>query len=107
MEPSESRIVPLPFYPNSVYFQATVYYLASNFGFYQLVFRRTGDRRQFAAFMLVNMFTSLSLAELTNPRSVKHYAAFLNNTQEMEHRRQLSENLRKNLFARSKQLKMF
>ena len=107
MEPSESRIVPLPLYPSSVYFQTAVYYLATNLGFYHFVFRRTADRRQFAAFMLVNVFTSFNLAELTNPRSIKHYAAFLNNTQELEHRRQLTEKLRKNLYARSSQFKMF
>jgi hypothetical protein len=82
MEPNESRIVPLPKYPNSVYFQSAVYYLGTNLGFYHFIFKRTGDRRQFAAFMLVNVFTSLSLAELTSPKSIRHYAAFLNNAQE-------------------------
>lgn len=87
MEPSESRLVTLPRYPNFAYVQMLFYYMASNFAFYHFIFRRTGDRRQFAAFMLVNLFTSHELGEATNPSALKHYAGYINNIVEREHRR--------------------
>ena len=58
MEPSESRMVQVPAYPNFAYVEMLALYLGSNFAFYQKFFRRNGDRKQFAAFMLVNVFTS-------------------------------------------------
>ena len=87
MEPSESRFVSLPYYPASVYSQALIYYLTLNFGFYHFVYRRTANRTQFIGFMLLNIITSWNLAEITNPKAMAHYAAYINNNQEHEHRR--------------------
>lgn len=58
MEPSESRMVQVPAFPNFAYVEILALYLGTNFAFYQQFFRRSGDRKQFAAFMLVNAFTS-------------------------------------------------
>lgn len=58
MEPSESRMVQVPAYPNFAYVEMLALYLGTNFAFYQQYFRRNGNRKQFAAFMLVNSFTT-------------------------------------------------
>ena len=97
MEPSESRIVELPNYPNFAFIETLALYLGTNAAFYNQFFRRNGDRRQFAAFLIVNAFTSFQLVEITNPKVLRHYAGFMNNVAEMEHRRQMTESLRKNL----------
>lgn len=104
MEPSESRIVSLPMYPASVYSQTLIYYLATNFGFYHFIYRRTANRTQFAAFMLLNIVTSWQLAEITNPKAMAHYAAYINNSVEHEHRRQMTEHFRKNLFTQTSRM---
>ena len=87
MEPAESRIVePLPLFPAFSYIQTFGYYMAANLGFYHYVFRRTNDRRQFAAFLLVNIFVSNQLSNVTNAQVTRHYAAYYNNMLEKDHR---------------------
>lgn len=104
MEPTESRLVSLPMYPGSVYGQTLIYYLATNFGFYHLVYRRTANRPQFLGFLLLNMVTSWQLAEITSPKAMAHYAAYINNHNEHEHRKKMTEHFRKNLFTQSRGL---
>lgn len=100
MEPSESRMVQIQTYPNFAYVEMLTLYLGTNFAFYQQFFRRNGDRKQFAAFMLVNVFTTCQLVEVTNPKVMRHYAGFLNNYQETQHRLKMTENLRQNLLKK-------
>ena len=54
----------------------------------------------FAAFMAVNAFTSFNIAEACNWQATRYHAAAFNNTEELEHRSDMQEKLRKSLFKR-------
>ena len=58
METTDSRLVDVSPYPRMVYAETLVFFFGANFMFHQNVFRRVGNKPQFAAFMLVNAFTS-------------------------------------------------
>ena len=68
-----------------------------NYLFHHKVFRRNGSRPQFAAFMLVNAFTSWQLAECANMASLVRYSYVLENTKEMEHRALMTQRLRQKM----------
>jgi hypothetical protein len=73
-------------YPKSVYIQSLAIFFGANYLFHQNVFRRSGSRPQFAAFMLVNVFTSLQIAEACNWGYARRTATIFDNTKEIEHR---------------------
>jgi len=83
---SSSRIVHGAEYPKIVYLEGLLFFFGANFLYHQNVFRANQNRLQFAAFLLVNAFTSYNLAEATNVGASRYYAALYNNTQEYQHR---------------------
>lgn len=100
MDTGESRVVECPKYPPIVYLESMMIFLGANFLFHQNVFRRSGNRFQFAAFMLVNGFTSYNISEAMNSQAALYHASAFNNTLELEHRADVNEKLRKKMFAR-------
>ena len=66
MDVTESRIEAGPRYPPMVYLESAMIFFGANFLFHQNVFRRSGNRAHFAAFMFVNAFTSYNIAEALN-----------------------------------------
>ena len=98
METSESRITVTPKYPPLVYLESALIFFGANFLFHQNVFRRSGNRAQFAVFMGVNAFTSFQIAEAMSVEAARYHASAFNNTLELEHRANMSERLRKSLF---------
>ena len=62
--------------------EALTLFLGANFLFHQNVFSASKNRPHFLAFMLVNAFTSIQLAEATNPAVATYNAALYNNTLE-------------------------
>merc|ERR1712166_789979 len=98
MDPSlPSRMQQTCTQPKNVYFEAAMVFLGSNFVFHHKVFRRNGSRPQFAAFMLVNAFTSYQLVECMDMGSMHRYANIMENTKEMEHRALMNEKLRQRM----------
>ena len=77
-------------YPKAVYLESLMVFFGANFLFHQNVFRRVGSRPQFAAFMVVNAFTSLQVAEISNMTYLRRCATIYNNTKEMEHRAEVN-----------------
>ena len=98
MEKTESRIVVSPKYPHLVYLESALIFFGANFLFHQNVFRRSGNRAQFAIFMGVNAFTSFNIAECLSVQAAQYHASAFNNTLEMEHRANMQERLRLKLF---------
>ena len=98
METKESRIVACPPYPPIVYLESMLIFFGANFLFHRNVFRRSGNRAQFAAFMAVNAFTSFNIAEAMSPQAAAYHASAFNNTIELEHRANVYEKLRLKLF---------
>lgn len=87
MDPtSDSRLVRHTVFPKIVYLEALTLFLGANFLFHQHVYRASQNKPHFLAFMLVNAFTSLQLAEATNPAVASYNAAIFNNTLERQHR---------------------
>ena len=66
MDTGESRVVACPKYPPIIYLESALIFFGANFLFHQNVFRRSGNRAQFAAFMAVNAFTAYNIAESMN-----------------------------------------
>jgi hypothetical protein len=73
-------------YPKLCYVQSLGVFFGANYLFHQQVFRRVGSRPQFAAFMLVNAFTSMQVSECFNYSYAKRTATIYDNTKEIEHR---------------------
>lgn len=73
-------------------------FFGANFLFHQNVFRRSGNRAQFAAFLAVNAFTSFNIAEAMNSNAAAYHATAFNNTLELEHRADVYEKLRLKMF---------
>jgi len=65
------------------------------------VHRSRGSFPHFAAFMLVNAFTSYQLAEMMNMGAVRHYAARFQNLREVQHRNNMNEKLRLKIINRN------
>lgn len=101
MDTGPSRIENTPRYPPMVFLESALIFFGANFLFHQNVFRRSGNRPHFAAFMAVNAFTSYNISEAMNPEAHKHHASAFNNTIELEHRTEIQEKLRLNMFKRS------
>ena len=100
METSDSRMVVSPQYPALVYLESMLIFFGANYLFHQNVFRRSGNRAQFAAFLAVNAFTSYNIAEAMNTQAAKYHASAFNNTLELEHRNKVQEILRRRMFQR-------
>ena len=98
MEKGESRIENTPAYPPLVYLETALIFFGANFLFHQNVFRRSGNRAHFAAFMAVNAFTSFNISEAASLQAARHHASAFNNTMEMEHRANMQEKLRLKLW---------
>jgi len=95
---SKQRLFKTDAFPGFVYVESVAIFFFANFMFHQNVFRISGSRPQFAAFMLVNAFTSFQLAQAFNPSVIKWYSTIYENTKEMEHRAKLNEMLRSKMF---------
>ena len=100
MDTGESRIVVTPKYPPIVYLESMLIFFGANFLFHQNVFRRSGNRAQFAAFLAVNAFTSFNIAEAMSDQAHRYHATAFNNTIELEHRTNIQEKLRLKMFAK-------
>ena len=98
METTDSRIEVTPKYPPIVYLESAMIFFGANFLFHQNVFRRAGNRVQFAVFMGVNAFTSYQIAECMNEQAARYHASAFNNTMELEHRANMNEKLRLRMF---------
>ena len=98
METTESRIEVTPKYPPIVYLESALIFFGANFLFHQNVFRRSGNRAHFAAFMMVNAFTSYNISEGLNEQAARYHASAFNNTLELEHRNNMQEKLRMKMF---------
>ena len=98
METKEPRLVVSPKYPNLVYLESVMIFFGANFLFHQNVFRRSGNRAQFAAFMFVNAFTSFTIAEAMSGEACHFHASAFNNMIELDHRAAMTEQLRLNMF---------
>jgi hypothetical protein len=73
-------------YPKMCYVVSLGVFFGANYGFYNQCFRRYGNRMQFTAFMLVNAFTSMQIAEAFNYSYAKRTATIYDNTRELDHR---------------------
>ena len=93
-----NRLVRVTDSSSILYLETLVYFFGANFVFHHSVFRSVGSRPQFAAFMLVNAFTSFQLAQVTNFHEMARMAAMLNNTVEMNHRADLNNALRTKMY---------
>ena len=83
MDPnSDTRLVRGVIYPKMVYLEGLILYFGANFIYHQNVFRQNLNKPQFAAFLLVNLFTSYHLTEAVNFDCARYYAAIFNNTKE-------------------------
>jgi hypothetical protein len=83
MDPNaDSRLVHNIEYPRMVYLESLLFFFGANFLYHQNVFRHNQARPQFAAFLLVNLFTSFQLAEASNLQATHYYAALYNNIHE-------------------------
>ena len=91
-------MVATPRYPSIVYLESMLVFFGANFLFHQNVFRRSGNRAQFAAFVAVNAFTSYNIAEAMNIQAAQYHASAFNNTLELEHRAKVQEILRGKMF---------
>jgi hypothetical protein len=100
---SENRLRPVDAFPKSVYLQSLCYFFGANFMFHHQVFRLSGNRTQFLAFMLVNAATSFQIADATVMASVHRYATQYNNSVELKHREALQYKLRVALFDQTRQ----
>ena len=80
MDATESRLVAGPVYPSMVYLETALIFFGANFLFHQNVFRRSGNRMHFAAFMAVNAFTSFQIAEACNSTATRYHACAFSNT---------------------------
>ena len=98
---NSNRLVKVSDSSPSLYLETLVYFFGANFAFHHSVFRSQGSRPQFAAFMLVNVFTSYQLAQFTNYHEMARMGAMLNNTLEMEHRANLNTIYRRRLFRQA------
>lgn len=96
---AESRLVHNIEYPKIVYLESLIFYFGANFLYHHHIFRANQNRPQFAAFLLVNLFTSFQLAEATNLNVTSYYATIFNNSKEMQHRAALNQKLRLKLFG--------
>ena len=95
-----NRLVAAPVYPKMIYFEALFLFMGGNFIYHQRVFRQNNSRLLFSVFMLVNAFTSFEVVEATSPFALRHFAAGLNNTREIEHRQKLTETYRRAVLGR-------
>ena len=100
MEVSKSRLEATPNYPILVYMEAFMIFSGANFLFHQNVFRRKGNRFQFGAFMMVNIFTSFTIAETMSQDAIAYYANCYNNSKEVAHRAKVQELLRLKMFSK-------
>ena len=91
-------------YPKSVYLEATILFFGSNFVYHMAIHRSRGSFPHFAAFMVVNAFTSYQLAECMNMGAIRHYAARFQNLREVQHRNKLTEQLRLKIINRNSSL---
>lgn len=91
-------MVDAPAYPSSVYLITLGVFSGANMLFHSRVFRRSGNRSQYLAFMLVNGFTSFNIAETLSYGAKAHYATTFNNAQEMDHRLKMNEALRLKIY---------
>lgn len=83
MDPnSDSRLVRGLVYPKIAYLECLTLFFGANFIYHQNVYRQNWNRPQFAAFLLVNLFTSYQVTEATNMEVARYYAAIYNNTLE-------------------------
>ena len=98
MEAKEPRLVVSPKYPHLVYLESAMIFFGANFLFHQNVFRRSGNRAQFAAFLFVNAFTSFTISECMSSEACQYHASAFNNMMELEHRAKMTEQLRLNMF---------
>ncbi len=98
MEATESRIEVTPKYPPIVYLESLMLFFGANFLFHQNVFRRSGNRAHFIAFMVVNGFTSYNICEALSRDAARYHASAFNNTLELEHRADMQEKLRLRMF---------
>ena len=86
MDPTqESRLVEVPEMPKSVYLETLGVFLLGNFIFHRMVFRIKPNNPQFAAFIVVNAFTSFMLSQGLNNGVTARNAAIVNNVKEHEH----------------------
>ena len=97
-ETSESRLRSVGPQPKSVYLQALCLFFGMNFMYHHQVFRASGSRAHFFAFMLVNAVSSYQIADATNLASLQRYATMVNNAQELRHREDMNYKLRSSLF---------
>eukprot|EP00347_Sterkiella_histriomuscorum_P023913 403332953 len=86
-------------YPKIAYLECLTLFFGANFIYHQNVYRQNWNRPQFAAFLLVNLFTSFQLTEATNMEVARYYASIYNNTLEFQHRAQVNQRLRLKLFG--------
>ena len=86
-------------YPSLVYIEMTACFFGANFVYHKNIFRRNQNKLSFAAFLLVNAFTSFHICEATNPSVARYYAALYNNKLEYDHRARLNYILRNKLFG--------
>ena len=100
----KNRMAAAPAYPSMIYFETLFLWMGGNYIYHQRLFRQNGSRFLFTTFMLVNAWASFEVAEALNPYVLRHYAAGLNNSQELEHRRKVTETYRKAVFMRATQL---
>ena len=98
METKESRIMACPPYPPIVYLESMLIFFGANFMFHQNVFRRSGNRVQFALFMGINAFTAFNIAECMSQQAARYHASCFNNTLELQHRANVYEKLRLGMF---------
>ena len=84
--PSDQRLNIANPYPKLCYVQSLGVFFGANYLFHQHVFRRTGNRSQFAVFMLVNAFTAIQVGEAFNYSYAKRTATIYDNTRELDHR---------------------
>ena len=102
MENEAVRMVRDIQYPNLCYLQAFVLFVGGNLFYHKHIFKRNGKALNFSAFLLVNVFTSFQVAELTNPFVIKYYAQHHNNVLEAEHRKEMNFLLRNRFFGHAK-----
>ena len=98
MQATESRLVEQPAYSPMVYLDSALLFFGANFLFHQNVFRRSGNRLHFTAFLFVNAWTSLTISETFNLSVHDYHASGINNMKEDVHRAQMQERFRLKLY---------
>jgi hypothetical protein len=95
----KQRMEEAPVYPKAVYLETLFLWMGGNFIYHQRVFRQNQMRVGFTLFMLVNLWTSQQVAEAFNPYVHQHIAAALNNLDETEHRKKMTETYRRSVLT--------